>query len=250
MFGGRYPVVIAGPCAVEPDYVDCARELAAMGVPMLRGGAFKPRTRPESFQGLGLAGLQLLAEARAVTGLPTVTEVLAPEDVPLVAAHVDCLQIGSRNMQNFRLLTAAGESGKPVLLKRGMAATYDEWLSAADYVLRTGNPNLILCERGVRGFEPRTRYMLDLSAVVVLRDLTDLPVVVDPSHASGCARWVPALATAALAAGADGLLIEAHPRPAESWCDAPQAIDLAALRPLLELAQRGEPAAVPGRAAD
>ncbi len=239
-FGGLHPIVIAGPCAVEPDYVEFARQLAGLGVPMLRGGAFKPRTRPESFQGLGLAGLQLLAAARAATGLPAVTEVLAPADVPLVAAHVDCLQIGSRNMQNFRLLTAAGESGKPVLLKRGMAATYDEWLAAADYVLGAGNPNVILCERGVRGFEPRTRYTLDLSAVVVLRDLTDLPVVVDPSHATGCARWVPALAAAALAAGADGLLVEVHPRPAESWCDAPQAIDLQALRPLLELARPGE----------
>lgn len=235
-FGGGRPIVIAGPCAVEPDYVETAVQLAALGVPMLRGGAFKPRTRPESFQGLGEKGLRLLAEARAVTGLPAVTEVLTAEEVPLVAAHVDCLQIGSRNMQNFRLLTAAGRSGLPILLKRGIAATYDEWLAAADYILETGNRDVILCERGVRGFEPRTRYMLDLSAVVVLRELTDLPVIVDPSHAAGHAAWVPALARAALAAGADGLLVEAHPRPAESWSDARQAIDLPMLRTILQFA--------------
>jgi 3-deoxy-7-phosphoheptulonate synthase len=230
--------VIAGPCAVEPDYVATAQRLAALGVPMLRGGAFKPRTRPHSFQGLGRAGLELLAEARAVTGLPAVTEVLTPEDVPLVAAHVDCLQVGSRNMQNFRLLTAVGESGRPVLLKRGMAATYDEWLAAADYVLTAGNPDVILCERGVRSFEPRTRYTLDLGAVAVLRDLTDLPVVIDPSHAAGRAAWVPAMAEAALAIGADGLLLEAHPVPASSWCDAAQALPLEALPPILERARR------------
>jgi len=234
--GAGRPVVIAGPCAVEPDFVETAQRLARLGVRMLRGGAFKPRTRPESFQGLGKAGLVLLARARAVTGLPTVSEVLSAEDVSMVAAHVDCLQIGSRNMQNFRLLTAAGRSGRPVLLKRGIAATYDEWLAAADYVLQTGNPNVILCERGVRGFEPRTRYMLDLSAVVVLRDLTDLPVIVDPSHAAGHAAWVPALARAALAAGADGLLVEAHPRPPDSWSDARQAIDLRALEEILAVA--------------
>ncbi len=234
--GANQPIVIAGPCAVEPDYVTTARRLAAIGVPMLRGGAFKPRTRPESFQGMGLAGLKLLAEARAVTGLPTVTEVLAPEDVSVVAAHVNCLQVGSRNMQNFRLLTAVGESRRPVILKRGMAATYDEWLAAADYILRAGNPDVILCERGVRTFEPRVRFTLDLSAVVVLRDLTDLPIVVDPSHAAGQAAWVPPLAAAALAAGADGLVIEAHPRPAESWCDAPQAISLAVLEHVLDVA--------------
>ncbi len=237
-FGGGRPHVIAGPCAIEPDYVETARRLAALGVPMLRGGAFKPRTRPESFQGLGGAGLELLAAARAATGLPAVTEVMTPEELPLVAAHVDCLQIGSRNMQNFRLLTAVGKSGLPVILKRGMAATYDEWLAAADYILQAGNANVILCERGVRSFEPRTRYTLDLSAVVVLRDLTDLPVIVDPSHAAGHAAWVPALAEAALAIGADGLLVEAHPHPSESWCDAAQAISLDALTPILEAAAR------------
>jgi 3-deoxy-7-phosphoheptulonate synthase len=237
-FGGPRPVVIAGPCAVEPDYLDTARQLAVRGAPMLRGGAFKPRTRPDSFQGLGKAGLTLLAQARQLTGLPAVTEVLTPEDVPLVAAHVDCLQIGSRNMQNFRLLTAAGASGLPVLLKRGIAATYDEWLAAADYILETGNGNILLCERGVRSFEPRIRYMLDLSAVVAMRELTDLPILVDPSHAAGRAAWVPGLAEAALAAGADGLLVEAHPRPAESWCDAPQAIDLDTLGGILETARR------------
>lgn len=243
-FGTGRPLVIAGPCAVEPDYVETARALAACGVPMLRGGAYKPRTRPESFQGLGAPGLALLAQARAVTGLPAVTEVLTPEEVPLVAAHVDCLQIGSRNMQNFRLLTAAGASGLPVLLKRGIAATYDEWLAAADYILETGNRDVLLCERGVRSFEPRLRYLLDLSAVVALRELTDLPILVDPSHAAGRAAWVPGLAEAALAAGADGLLVEAHPRPAESWCDAPQAIDLETLGGILEAARRQTKATV------
>ncbi len=226
MVGGPRPILIAGPCAVEPDYIETAHRLAELGVDLMRGCAFKPRTHPDSFQGMGIAGLDLVREARRQTGRPVVTEVLAPEEVPIVAAVADCLQIGSRNMQNFRLLVAAGESGLPVLLKRGFSATYDEWLAAAAYIERTGNPNVILCERGIRSFEPRTRNTLDLTAVPVMRDLTDLPIVVDPSHASGQAAWVPALSRAALAVGADGLMVEGHPRPRESWCDANQALSL------------------------
>jgi 3-deoxy-7-phosphoheptulonate synthase len=231
--GSTRPVLIAGPCAVEPDYVETAERLRLLGVDILRGCAFKPRTRPDSFQGMGAAGLELVGEARRVTRLPVVTEVMAPEDVPLVAAVADCLQIGSRNMQNFRLLVTAGESGLPVLLKRGFSATYDEWLAAAAYIRQTGNDQVILCERGIRTFEPRTRNTLDLSAVPALRELTDLPVIVDPSHAAGRASLVPALCRAALAVGADGLMVEAHPRPRESWCDAEQALSLDELAPMV-----------------
>ncbi len=231
--GDSRPILIAGPCAVEPDYVETAQRLARLGVDILRGCAFKPRTHPDSFQGMGRAGLQLVRQAREATGRPIVTEVLSPEEVPLVAAVADCLQIGSRNMQNFRLLVAAGESGLPVLLKRGFSATYDEWLAAAAYIERTGNRRVILCERGIRSFEPRTRNTLDLSAVPVMRELTDLPIVVDPSHAAGRAAWVPALARAAVAVGADGIMVEAHPRPGESWCDPDQALSLDELEQIL-----------------
>jgi 3-deoxy-7-phosphoheptulonate synthase len=231
--GSTRPVLIAGPCAVEPDYVETAEQLSLLGVDILRGCVYKPRTRPDSFQGMGAAGLELVGEARRLTGLPVVTEVMAPEDVPLVAAVADCLQIGSRNMQNFRLLVSAGESGLPVLLKRGFSATYDEWLAAAAYIRQTGNNQVILCERGIRTFEPRTRNTLDLSAVPALRELTDLPVIVDPSHAAGRASLVPPLCRAALAVGADGLMVEAHPRPRESWCDAEQALSLDELAPIV-----------------
>ncbi len=231
--GSARPVLIAGPCAVEPDYVETAQRLRLLGVDILRGCAFKPRTRPDSFQGMGEAGLELVAEARRRTGLPVVTEVMAPEDVPMVAAVADCLQVGSRNMQNFRLLVRAGESGLPVLLKRGFSATYDEWLAAAAYIQRAGNDQVILCERGIRTFEPRTRNTLDLSAVPAVRELTDLPVIVDPSHAAGRASLVPPLCRAALAVGADGLMVEAHPRPRESWCDAEQALGLEELAPIV-----------------
>lgn len=231
--GRARPVLIAGPCAVEPDYVETADRLRLLGVDILRGCAFKPRTRPDSFQGMGAAGLELVAEARRRTGLPVVTEVVAEDEVAIVAAVADCLQIGSRNMQNFRLLVRAGESGLPVLLKRGFSATYDEWLAAAAYIQQTGNDQVILCERGIRTFEPRTRNTLDLSAVPALRELTDLPVIVDPSHAAGRASLVPALCRAALAVGADGLMVEAHPRPSESWCDAEQALSLEELAPMV-----------------
>jgi 3-deoxy-7-phosphoheptulonate synthase len=226
-------VLIAGPCAVEPDYVETAERLRLLGVDILRGCAFKPRTRPDSFQGMGAAGLELVGEARRRTGLPVVTEVVAEDAVAIVAAVADCLQIGSRNMQNFRLLVRAGESGLPILLKRGFSATYDEWLAAAAYIQQTGNDQVILCERGIRTFEPRTRNTLDLSAVPALRELTDLPIIVDPSHAAGRASLVPPLCRAALAVGADGLMVEAHPCPRESWCDAEQALSLEELAPIV-----------------
>jgi 3-deoxy-7-phosphoheptulonate synthase len=240
--GAGQPVVIAGPCSVEIDYVSHAVAVAATGVHALRAGAFKSRTRPDSFQGLGRDALPLLAEARRLTGLPLVSEVLAREDAELLAGSVDAYQVGSRNMQNVRLLEALGELGVPVILKRGLAATIDEWLAASDYITRRGNDQVVLCERGIRTFEPRTRNTLDLSAVVVIHELSDLPVLVDPSHAAGQRRWVPALARAALAAGADGLLIEAHPQPDASWSDGPQAIGLDALVKLVELAGVNRPA--------
>ena len=232
--GGDGFVVMAGPCAVESRelLLRAAEAVAAAGATVLRGGAFKPRTSPRSFQGLGEAGLLLLAEASRLTGLPVVTEVLDPRDVPLVAAHASILQVGSRNMQNFPLLREVGRQGRPVLLKRGAAATLDELLLAADYILQEGNGNVILCERGVRGFDPSTRYVLDLCAVPVLRQRTDLPIVVDPSHGTGDASLVPAMAKAALVAGADGLLVEVHAAPEQALCDGKQALrpgDFAAL---------------------
>lgn len=224
--GGDHFVVMAGPCAVESrEQLRIAAEaVAAAGAGVLRGGAFKPRTSPKSFQGLGEAGLLLLSEASAQTGLPVVTEVIDPRDVELVAAHAAILQIGSRNMQNFPLLREVGRQRLPVLLKRGAAATIDEWLFAADYVLQGGNDNVVLCERGVRGFDGSTRYVLDLAAVPVLRQRTQLPILVDPSHGTGDASLVPAMAKAAVAAGADGLLIEVHGAPEQALCDGKQAL--------------------------
>jgi 3-deoxy-7-phosphoheptulonate synthase len=224
--GAGRPRLIAGPCAVEAGFPDHAAALADLGVDGLRANVFKPRTRPESFQGLGARALPLLAEARRRTGLPLFTEVLAPEEAEQVGALADCLWVGARNMQNFRLLEALGEIGKPVLLKRGMGATVDEWVGASEYVRRRGNDDVILVERGIRTFESRTRNTLDVSSVVVVRELTDLPVLVDPSHAAGNRAWVPALARAGLAAGADGVLVEAHPSPPAAWSDAEQVIDL------------------------
>lgn len=191
---------------------------------MLRGGAFKPRTSPKSFQGLGSEGLTLLALASQRSGLPVVTEVMDPRDVTMVAEHAAMLQVGSRNMQNFPLLREVGRQSKPVLLKRGAAATIDELLLAAEYILQEGNPNVILCERGVRSFDPSTRYVLDLAAVPVLRERSPLPVIVDPSHGTGHARYVPSMARAAMVAGADGLLIEVHANPAIARCDGQQAL--------------------------
>lgn len=224
--GGDAFVVMAGPCAVETRelLLAAAEAVAAAGAAVLRGGAFKPRTSPKSFQGLGEAGLRLLEEASQHTGLPVVTEVMDPRDVDLVARHAAILQVGSRNMQNFPLLREVGRQRKPVLLKRGAAATLDELLLAADYILQEGNENVVLCERGVRGFDPSTRYVLDLAAVPVLRQRSPLPIVVDPSHGTGDASLVPAMAKAAVAAGADGLLIEVHAAPEQALCDGKQAL--------------------------
>jgi 3-deoxy-7-phosphoheptulonate synthase len=227
--GRGRPVVIAGPCAVEPSYVGQAEELAQTGIDALRACVYKPRTHPDSFQGLGAEAAPLLDEARRRTGLPMVSEVLSAEDAEAIGEHVDAYQVGARNMQNVRLLEALGEIGRPVILKRGLSATIDEWVAASEYVRRRGNDQVILCERGIRTFETRTRNTLDLSSVIVARELTDLPVIVDPSHAAGNREWVPALARAALAAGADGLLVEAHPAPALAWSDGKQAIGLEAL---------------------
>lgn len=222
--GGDTVPVIAGPCAVEAGYVEHALAAHHAGASALRGCVFKPRTRPGSFQGVGSAGLPLLDDARRITGLPIIAEPLESDDIELLRGHVDALLIGTRSMHNTPLLRAAGRSGMTVILKRGMSATYDEWLAAADYVTAEGNDQVILCERGIRTFETATRNTLDVSAIAVLREMTDLPVAVDPSHAAGNARWVPTLAVAALAAGADALLIECHPHPAMSMCDADQAI--------------------------
>jgi 3-deoxy-7-phosphoheptulonate synthase len=224
--GGDAFVVMAGPCAVETraQLLASAEPVAAAGAGMLRGGAYKPRTSPKTFQGLGKEGLLLLDEAAARTGLPVVTEVMDPRDVDLVAAHAGMLQVGSRNMQNFPLLREVGRTRTPVLLKRGAAATLDELLAAADYVREGGNERVVLCERGVRSFDPSTRYLLDLAAVPALRTRTDLPIVVDPSHATGVAAFVAPMAKAALVAGADGLLIEVHAAPAEALCDGRQAL--------------------------
>jgi 3-deoxy-7-phosphoheptulonate synthase len=227
--GSGRAVIIAGPCAVEPGYVAQALELATAGVDALRACVYKPRTHPDSFQGLGAEAVPLLAEARRLTGLPLVSEVLSAEDAEAIGEHVDAFQVGARNMQNVRLLEALGEIGRPVILKRGLSATIDEWVAASEYVRRRGNHDVVLCERGIRTFETRTRNTLDLSSVVVVRELTDLPVIVDPSHAAGNREWVPALARAALAAGADGLLVEAHPAPSLAWSDAAQAIGVEAL---------------------
>jgi 3-deoxy-7-phosphoheptulonate synthase len=224
--GGSEIVVAAGPCSVETEAQvhEAARAVAAAGARLLRGGAFKPRTSPYAFQGLGEEGLRLLAAAGAATGLPTVTEVMTAEDVPLVARYADALQVGARNAQNFSLLKALGGAGKPVLLKRGFATTVDELLMSAEYVLAHGNPDVILCERGIRTFETCTRNTLDLNAVVVLKQLTHLPVLVDPSHGTGRRELVTPLSKAALAVGADGLIIEVHPRPEEALSDGAQSL--------------------------
>jgi len=224
--GGGRPVIIAGPCAVESreQVRACARIVKEMGGDLLRGGCFKPRTSPYSFQGLGYEGLDMLAEAGAEAGLPIVTEVMHPADVGPVAEKAHVLQIGARNMQNFSLLKEVGKVDRPVLLKRGMSSSIDEWLSAAEYVLSQGNHMVLLCERGIRTFETSTRNTLDLSAVPVLRERTHLPVLVDPSHAVGVRRFIPPLCRAALAAGAQGLMIEIHPEPERALSDGPQAL--------------------------
>jgi 3-deoxy-7-phosphoheptulonate synthase len=229
--GGREVVIAAGPCAVESweQLEEVAIAARRCGARLLRGGAFKPRTSPYAFQGLGEEGLRLLARARDVTGLPVVTEVMTPEAVPLVERYADCLQIGARNMQNFNLLQACGRARRPVLLKRGLSSTLEEFLMAAEYILSSGNRGVILCERGIRTFERATRNTLDLSAVAVLKEWTHLPVIVDPSHATGRSALVPAMARAAVAAGADGLLLEVHPHPERALSDGPQSLTPALL---------------------
>ncbi|MBF7082024.1 3-deoxy-7-phosphoheptulonate synthase [Desulfallas sp. Bu1-1] len=224
--GGGTIHVMAGPCAVESreQLLQAAQLIRAAGATLLRGGAYKPRTSPYSFQGLEEEGLKLLAEAREQTGLRIVTEVMDPRTVELVAEYADVLQIGARNMQNFSLLREVARAGKPVLLKRGPSATIEEWLLAAEYILAEGNRDVILCERGVRTFETYTRNTLDLTAVPVVKYLSHLPVIVDPSHAIGKWRFVEPMACAAIAAGADGLLVEVHPNPAEALCDGPQSL--------------------------
>jgi len=238
--GGKGLAIIAGPCSVESagQIMRIAREVKAAGANLLRGGAFKPRTSPYNFQGLGEEGLKYLREAAEETGLGVVTEVLDPRHVELVARYADCLQIGSRNMQNYPLLREVGKSGRPVLLKRGLAATYDEFLLAAEYIMAEGNTNVILCERGIRGLTNELRFTLDLSAVPYLKERTHLPIIVDPSHGTGNARLVPAMSRAAVACGADGLIIEAHYSPADSVSDANQTISTDQLVTLIkELAQ-------------
>lgn len=223
---GRRPVIIAGPCAVESEeqILETARAVKDAGADLLRGGAFKPRTGPHTFQGLKEEGLKMLALASRQTGLPFVTEVMSPETVHLVAGYADILQVGARNMQNFELLRELGKIRKPVLLKRGMSATIEEFLAAAEYILAEGNPAVILCERGIRTFETATRNTLDLAVVPLIREMTHLPILVDPSHATGRRMLVPPMAKAALVAGADGILLEVHPNPEKALSDGPQSL--------------------------
>lgn len=228
VFGEQHPlVVVAGPCSVENEemIVETALRVKAAGAKFLRGGAYKPRTSPYAFQGHGESALELLAAARAASGLGVITEVMDGADIEKVAQVADVLQVGARNMQNFSLLKKIGAQNKPVLLKRGMSATIEEWLMAAEYILAGGNPNVILCERGIRTFDSRyTRNTLDLAAIPVLRKLTHLPIMIDPSHGTGKSDYVPAMAMAAVAAGADALMIEVHPNPAKALSDGPQSL--------------------------
>jgi 3-deoxy-7-phosphoheptulonate synthase len=224
--GGPQIVIMAGPCSVEtrPQIVETALAVKEAGAQVLRGGAFKPRSSPYSFQGLGEEGLQLLAEAREASGLPFVTEVMAPEQVPLVTHYADMLQIGARNMQNYALLQAVGKVDCPVLLKRGMMSTIEELLMSAEYILSSGNPRVVLCERGIRTFEKYTRNTTDINAIPVIKELSHLPVILDPSHGTGKWEYVTAVARAGIAAGADGLIIEVHPHPEEAWSDGAQSL--------------------------
>ena len=238
--GGTQVGVIAGPCSVESrdQIVETARAVKAAGATALRGGAFKPRTSPYSFQGMKEKGLELLAEARAETGLAIVTEVVSPEDVPLVARYADVLQVGARNMQNYRLLEAIGRASVPVLLKRGPAATVEELLLAAEYILDGGNRQVMLCERGIRTFETHTRFTLPLATVPWLHARTHLPVVVDPSHGTGHANLVASMAAASVAAGADGLIVEVHPDPKSASSDGGQTLDFIAFEKMMQVCRR------------
>jgi 3-deoxy-7-phosphoheptulonate synthase len=245
--GGDSVVVMAGPCSVEGEemLLKTAAFVASRGARILRGGAFKPRTSPYSFQGLGEAGLRMLALAREVTGLRVVSEVVTPADVDLLVRYADMLQVGTRNMQNYALLQEVGRSGKPVLLKRGMSSTVEEWLLAAEYILSQGNRDVVLCERGIRTFETSTRFTLDLNSVPLVRELSHLPVVVDPSQGTG--RWslVRPMSLAAVAAGAHGLIVEVHPRPNEALSDGSQSLDFDAFERLMRELGRMMEAAAP-----
>jgi 3-deoxy-7-phosphoheptulonate synthase len=238
--GGSHIGVIAGPCSVENEKQICesAKAVKKAGATALRGGAFKPRTSPYSFQGLKEEGLKLLAAAREMTGLAIVTEVVATEDVDLVSEYADVLQIGARNMQNYRLLEAAGKSPRPVLLKRGPSATVDEWLLAAEYILDAGNPNVMLCERGIRTFESHTRFTLPLASVPYAQAKTHLPVVIDPSHGTGHTHLVTAMSRAAVAAGADGLIVEVHPNPDKAMSDGYQSMNFPQFEEMMKQCRR------------
>jgi 3-deoxy-7-phosphoheptulonate synthase len=234
-FGSNF-VIIAGPCAVEDEeqMIELAKSLKKAGAQVLRGGAFKPRTSPYSFQGLGEEGLKILRKAGDEAGLPVVSEALDTRHVELVAKYVDMIQIGARNMQNFPLLREVGKTKKPVLLKRGFGCTIEEWLLAAEYILLEGGWDVVLCERGIRTFEPSTRFTLDIAAVAVVKELSHLPVVVDPSHAAGKSSLVKPLARAALAVGADGIMVEVHPSPSTALSDGPQSLTLKEFEELVE----------------
>lgn len=234
--GSQQLAVMAGPCSVESreQLLETAAIVKEGGAQFLRGGAYKPRSSPYSFQGLGEEGLKILAEAREKTGLKIVSEVMDTESLPVVCEYVDVLQIGARNMQNFHLLKAVGRTDKPVLLKRGLSATIEEWLMAAEYILNEGNHRVILCERGIRTFETYTRNTLDLSTVPVIKHLSHLPIIIDPSHGTGKWRYVVPMARAAVAAGADGLIVEVHPQPEKAWSDGPQSLNPAAYAEMMK----------------
>jgi 3-deoxy-7-phosphoheptulonate synthase len=239
VIGGPEPVIMAGPCSVEDEeqMVSTAKSVKASGAQILRGGAYKPRSSPYSFRGMGIEGLELLKTASQETGLPIITEVMAVEDVDTVAKYADILQIGARNMQNYNLLDAVGQMKKPVMVKRGLAATYEEWLLAAEYVMAGGNEQVMLCERGVRGFEQFTRFTMDVAAIPVIQRLSHLPIVADPSHSTGKWYLVTPVALAAIAAGAHGLLIEVHPNPDIAKCDGPQSLTFPNFATLMDQVQ-------------
>jgi len=234
--GGADFITMAGPCSVETEFqlLATANHVRRAGARILRGGAFKPRSSPYAFQGHGLDGLKMLARAREESGLAIVTEVMSEADVPMVADYADILQIGTRNMENYSLLEAAARSGRPVLLKRGMVATIADWLRSAQLILDCGNPNVILCERGIRTFETATRNTFDVAAIALLKQISHLPVIADPSHAAGHRELVPALARIAVASGADGLLVEVHPNPEKAWSDGEQSLDFAGFDDMMD----------------
>ncbi|MGO9337708.1 MAG: 3-deoxy-7-phosphoheptulonate synthase [Terracidiphilus sp.] len=234
--GGPEFITMAGPCSVETEFqlMATANHVRRGGARILRGGAFKPRSSPYAFQGHGLEGLKMLARAREESGLAIVTEVMSEADVPMVADYADILQIGTRNMENFSLLEAAARSGRPILLKRGMVATIADWLRSAQLILDCGNPSVILCERGIRTFETATRNTFDIAAIALLKQISHLPVIADPSHAAGHRELVPALARIAVASGADGLLVEVHPNPEKAWSDGEQSLDFAGFDDMMD----------------